>query len=79
MKLVPKMNLIRVEKVHLKNTEVLKKNLFVILGNFIKYVTSLLERSDGAEFGPLLFLERSGRAERNSIFGAEPKKELTPK
>ena len=71
MNFVPKMNLIRVEKVHLKNTEVLKKNLFVILGNFIKYITSLLERSDGAEFGPLLFLERSD--------GAERKKVLTPK
>ena len=42
MNLVPKMNLIRVEKVNLKNTRVLKKNLFVVLG-------------DGAEFGPLLF------------------------
>ena len=68
MNFVPKMNLIRVEKVHLKNTEVLKKNLFVILGNFIKYVTSLLERSDGAAFGPLRFLERSDRVERSSIF-----------
>ena len=78
MNFVPKMNLIRVEKVHLKNTEVLKKNLFVILGNFIKYVTSLLERSDGAAFGPLLFLEWSDGVERSSIFGAERKKELTP-
>ena len=79
MNLVPKMNLIRVEKVNLKNARVLKKNLFVVLSYFIKYFTILLERSDGAEFGPLLFLEWSGRAERNSIFGAEPKKELTPK
>ena len=63
----------RAEKVHLKNTQVLKKNLFVVLGHFIRYFTSLLERSDGVEFGPLLFLERS------SIFGAERKKELTPK
>ena len=78
MNFVPKMNLIRVEKVHLKNTEVLKKNLFVILGNFIKYVTSLLERSDGAEFGTLLFLELSDGVEQSRIFGAERKKELTP-
>ena len=61
MNLVPKMNLIRVKKVNLKNTRVLKENLFVVLGHFIKYFTILLERSDGAEFGPLLFLERSER------------------
>jgi len=74
MNFVPKMNLIRVEKVHLKNTEVLKKNLFVILGNFIKYVTSLLERIGVMErhlghfffWSGVAFLEQSG------------KKELTP-
>ena len=69
----------RAEKVHLKNTQVLKKNLFVVLGHFIRYLTSLLERSDGVEFGPLLFLEQSDGAERNNIFGSERKKELTPK
>ena len=73
------MNLIRVEKVHLKKTQVLRKSLFVALGHFIKYFTGLLERSDGAEIGPLLFMERSDGAERSSIFGAERKKELTPK
>ena len=77
MNFVPKINLIRVEKVNLKNTEVLKKNLFVILGNFIKYVTGLLERSNGAAFGPLLFLERSDGVERSRIFGAEQKERST--
>ena len=38
-----------------------------------------MERRDGAEFGPLLFWERSDGAELSSIFGAEQKKELTPK
>ena len=79
MNVVQKMNLIRVEKVNLKNTEVPKKNLFVVLGHFIKYFTTLLEWSEGAEFEPLLFLEWSDRAERNSIFGAERKKEPTSK
>ena len=73
------MNLIRVEKDNLKNTRVLKKNLFVFLGHFIKYFAILLERSDGVEFRPLLFLERIDGAERKSIFGAKQKKELTPK
>ena len=74
MNLVPKMNLIRVEKSHFKNTQVLKKNIFVVLGHVITYFTSLLERtqrSDGVLFGTLFFLEWSNRAERSSIFGAE--------
>ena len=74
MNLVPKMNLMRVEKVNFKNTQVLKKNLFVVLGHFIKYFTRPLERSDGAEIGPLLFWERSDGAELSNIFGAERKK-----
>ena len=49
MNLVPEMNLMRAEKVYLKNTQVLKKNLFVVLGHFIRYFTTLLERSDGAD------------------------------
>ena len=73
------MNLISVEKLQFKNTRVLKKILFVVFGHFIKYLTSLLEWSDGAEFGPLLFLERIDGAERSSSFGSERKKDLTPK
>ena len=34
MNVIQKMNLIRVEKVNLKNTGVLKKNLLVVLGHF---------------------------------------------
>ena len=72
MNLVPKMHLIWVEKSHFKNTQVLKKNIFVVLGHVITYFTSLLERtqrSDGAQFGTLFFW--SGATERSSIFGAE--------
>ena len=67
----------RAEKVHLKNTQVLKKNLFVVLGHFIRYFTTLLERSDGADVSHSFFW--SGATERSRIFGAERKKELTPK
>ena len=64
----------RAEKVHLKNTQVLKKNLFVVLGHFIRYFTTLLERSNGAdmshsffwsgatEWSGAAFLERSKRS-----------------
>ena len=55
MNFVPKMNLIRVEKVHFKNTQVLKKILFVVLGHFIRYFTTLLERSNGADMSHSFF------------------------
>ena len=49
MNLVPEMNLIRVENVHFKNTQV------VVLGHFIRYFTTQLERSDGADVGHSFF------------------------
>ena len=71
----------RAEKVHLKNAQILKKNLFVVLDHFLDI--SILDTSIGEEqwsgCEPLLFLERSDGAERSRIFGAEQKKELTPK
>ena len=55
MSLVPEMNLMRAEKVHFKNTQVLKKNLFVVLDHFIRYFTTLLEQSDGADVSHSFF------------------------
>ena len=66
----------RAEKVHLKNAQILKKNLFVVLGHFLD--TSIgEERWSGCE--PLPFLERRDGAERSRIFGAEQKKGVNSK
>ena len=56
----------RAEKVHLKNTQVLKKNLLAVWGHFIRYFTTLLERSNGADVSHSFFwsgaMEWSGAA-----------------
>ena len=59
MNLVPEMNLKMAEKFHFKNTQVLKKNLFVVLGHFIRYFTTLLKRSDRADVSHSFFWSRA--------------------
>ena len=60
-------------KVHFKNTQVLKKILFVVLGHFIKYFTSPIgaERWSGIWATPFLGADQWSGAEQQFWSGAK--------